>query len=363
MPTSIVDALIVQLAASCGEARDLAGLQRAPMPRSIGHFLAAHLQGRLLEEWSLCCAPRSGWFDAEDPRVVEARRELQEAIINSGRFPETVWPTALRDATTHVISYLARPVKSLCGFLFAEDADTVDADTMLFRLDHFCDYLYLLDTVRTCVKENSVHRTDVAAALTQADRKFAVRCDTDDWISLLKPVYTLADQAGAGVSPSLLSTFFADKGIVSVADRLKRYMEPLDENSLRRELTPEIPSVPLWQQFHQHTPAPLWQQFHTGKSTEDVMELEQEVLGEAAALHGKTFMRTIFGEDRKIYIEVLKRLQAAPTWIEAAVIITRDVFHTVDVNVYGGEVQLFTEAVRQRYDRPLHANSMKDDAA
>ena len=387
MTSAFAESLLQHLLAAfpAGHSYGLAAIQHPPMPGPVAHFLSCHLRMRLKEEVLRLALPPSPWFNTQAPTV-------QEAFIQAGHFPADMWGKALKSAISHVWGFLIRPARTLCLFVYEEQDEAIPVSLLEQGIACFQEYAYIGTAARTYAaqcQDRQVDRVGLSAALRAAENEATRNLDTDGWLSMLEPVFALAEAHESDVPVEALITFFRDKRATAQLDRLllHRHQENVGafskaalRTTLSRTIEPVTPvgapekPVPLWKQFQRQpgtgdavagkqaaASRPRWTQFRNDGTyalssappldAEDLARIEWAVLGEDGVRYRELFIKSLFERSADTYERILRRLHDADSWRDASHVITQDVFRAFDINIYSEPAVLFTDAVQARYER------------
>ncbi|HEX7070811.1 MAG TPA: hypothetical protein VF190_08390 [Rhodothermales bacterium] len=204
---------------------------REAMPAPIVHYLVQALDARLEVEVSRFRQTTSPWFDLEHPEVRSASGAFAEALTRHGQFPSEEWEATLERAVRNVVSYHARPARTLLDFLFVRDGDVYTPAGLLRKLAFFSPYPHLSDALDEYVRvkqPTEIDRDTVAELLRRIDEQMEAEFDVDGWMKLIDPLYEIASilpEYRDAAPIELLISFFRDKGFARAEQRLERMHE------------------------------------------------------------------------------------------------------------------------------------------
>lgn len=239
MPDALAEPLSERLLRSFPPNQDYARADWADdsIPGPVQHYLDHLLRHRSRREARRLRRARTDWVNYDHPDVEDAVRTFFTAVEHHARVPEREWADTIRTAAHRTTDHLVQPIPTLRSFIFDQNAESVSASEIQWRMRFFGPYSYLREAaqaVATKRDRDALGPDEFERSLRRVDEQMTADFDPERWGHLLEPLFETAEYATGKkeVSVSLLSTFFDEKNATSILKRLRTYQRENGSSSV-----------------------------------------------------------------------------------------------------------------------------------
>ncbi len=340
---------------------------------------------------------RSKRFPYGLPEIAGLQRQMDLLLVNHYQFGQQDFETLLDEAVHFEFNYLCRPQWTLQNFLF-ENKRSIAVSDAIRKFKYCVDYTYFGELFRRYVIDRGLAEVsfeEFRTLIEKIDREIVASHTSAELGNILKPLLqfievgipeTRISETGPVLPLNAAVVFFEDKKLADIQRELERRrdkegvtevsirdlaalvagvrLEPVTEPMSARE-SPTA-SMPEKREAAESIPKPKAASVRLGELVEPLAESKKNPAREPLRLldvyslfttkEQKLFVRKIFQKDEIGFRNALDRLNPAPSWKEASLILDQ-IFRTNNIDPSSKEAIQLTNMLFSRYEATGTENS------
>lgn len=190
-------------------------LLKANIPAFVVERIRLIMEDKVREELN---GAEFAWFNLGNKFVQEIWEDFTNSAIGASHLPKENLYDVLHAVVTEVIYVFVEPRKHFAEYVFRED-DELDFEEIEARCSRVTVYKHFATAIPLYMKKRELKtltKDRCSQLIQKLDAKLVAAYTPDDWAQKLDQLFVLF---GGEIDPLLLTTFFEDKGLSSLAEK------------------------------------------------------------------------------------------------------------------------------------------------